>query len=182
MVITETWRGEEDPVVIGEYTPSGYNFLNFNRPGDKHGGIAILSKSSLKLSVSPIETDASTFEHACVTDPSKNLRLVAIYRPHPTQTNGFTLKKFLDEFNNFLGVISSLPGKPLLLGDLNIHVNKPHKCDVARYLASLAEHDMHQFVTKPTHKHGNTLDHIICRPADDPVVMFRHLDMARIII
>ena len=36
-VITETWQGEEEPVIIGECTPSGYSFFNFPRPGDKHG-------------------------------------------------------------------------------------------------------------------------------------------------
>ena len=79
MVITETWRGQDDRVVIGACTQPGYDFRNFNRPEDKHGGIAIISKCSLKLTVSSIDTDASTFEHACVTDPSKSLRLIAIY-------------------------------------------------------------------------------------------------------
>ena len=80
MIITESWLGDDDPVIIGECTPLGYSFLNFNRSGDKHGGIAIISKSSLNLSVSPIKTVKTTFEHACVT--FKTLRLlIIIYRP-----------------------------------------------------------------------------------------------------
>ena len=41
-VITETWLGEEEPLIIGECTPSGYFFFNFPRLGDKHGGIAFI--------------------------------------------------------------------------------------------------------------------------------------------
>ena len=60
-------------VVIGECTPAGYSMLNFPRIGDKHGGIAIIYKSNLKLSISPISHDINThttFEYACVTDIS----------------------------------------------------------------------------------------------------------------
>ena len=59
----------------------------------------------------------------------------------------------MEEFDDFLGVLSTLPGKPLLMGDINIHVNKPAKPDVSRYLSSLEEHDMKQYVNKPTHDH-----------------------------
>ena len=77
------------------------------------------------------------------------------------------MTRFLEEFDDFLSVINTLPGRPLLLGDLNIHVNKPSKYEVVHYLTSLAEHDIHQYVTEPTHKCGNTLDHVVCRPGDD---------------
>ena len=53
------------------------------------------------------------------------------------------------------------------MGDINIHVNKPSKPDVSRYLSSLEEHDMKQYVNKPTHRSGNILDHVIRRPEDN---------------
>ena len=56
LVITETWLAEDDPVTIP-------------RPGDdEHGGIAFISKSCLKLSISPTGVDTVTFEHASMTD------------------------------------------------------------------------------------------------------------------
>ncbi len=167
LVITETWLGEDDPVITGECTPSGYCFFNFPRPGDKHGGIAIISKANLNLSISHVCVDTVTFEHASMTDNSKTFHLPAIYRPPPSKVNGFTYNQFIEEFDDFLSVLSTLPGKPLIMGDINIHVNKPSKPDVARYLLSLAEHDMKQYSNKPTHKCGNILDHLICRPEDN---------------
>tara|TARA_B110000881_G_scaffold40031_1_gene32496 strand:+ start:158 stop:3112 length:2955 start_codon:yes stop_codon:yes gene_type:complete len=166
LVITETWLAEDDPVTIGECTPTGYSFFSFPRPGDEHGGIAFISKSCLKLSISPTGVDTVTFEHASMTDNSKSFHLTAIYRPPPSSVNGFTYTQFMDEFEDFLGVLTTLHGKPLLMGDINIHVNKPSKPDVARYLSLLAEHDFKQYANKPTHKKGNILDHIICRPED----------------
>jgi hypothetical protein len=166
LVITETWLAEEDPVIIGECTPSGYSFLNFSRPGDRHGGIAIISKSCIKVTLSPVGMDTISFEHASVTDSSKSFRLIAIYRPPPSVVNGFTHIQFNEELNDFLSALSTLPGKPIIMGDMNVHVNKPSKLDVSRYLGTLAEHDLKQYVNRPTHICGNILDHIICRPED----------------
>ena len=67
-VIVEAWTAEEDPVKIGECVPSGYSCFNFPRQSDKHGGIAIFSKSILKLSIAPTGIDTTTFEHASITD------------------------------------------------------------------------------------------------------------------
>ena len=62
LVITESWLGEEDPVIIGECTPSGYSLLNFARIGDKHGGIAIIYKSVLNLSISQPSPDTGKYK------------------------------------------------------------------------------------------------------------------------
>ena len=49
-------------------------------------------------------------------------------------------------------------------------INKPSKPDVSRYLASVNEHNFKQYVNGPTHKFGNTLDHVICHEDDDLLV------------
>ena len=173
LVITESWLAEEDPVVIGECTPSGYSLLNFPRIIDKHGGIAIICKSNLNLSISQISADAdkyTNFEHACVTDMSKSFHLVAIYRPPPSKENTFCTGTFLDEFDCFLNDISVLPGKPLIMGDLNLHADNPEKSEVARYMSLLFQHDLHQYVDRPTHKKGHILDHVVCRAEDNLLV------------
>jgi hypothetical protein len=170
LVITESWLGEDDPVVIGESTPSGYALFNCPRIGDKHGGLVFISKSNLKLSIQQVARNSNmytTFEYACVSDISKSFRLIAIYRPPPSTENGFTTATFLEEFDNFLCDISELPGKPLIVGDFNLHVDVPSKPEVSHYLASLSQHDFCQVVDRPTHKGGHILDHIICHPDDD---------------
>ena len=113
----------------------------------------------------------TTFEYVCVTDISKSYRLIAIYRPPPSAVNGFTTATFLEEFDNFLCDISDLPGKPLIVGDINLHADDPSKTEVSQYLALLSQHDFSQVVDRPTHKGGHTLDHaFICRQDDNLLV------------
>ena len=69
-----------------------------------------------------------------------------MYWPLPSKVNGFKYNQFMEEFDDFLGVLSTLPVKPLLMGDTNIHINKPSKPDVSRYLSPLEEHDTKQYV------------------------------------
>ena len=133
-------------------------------------GIIIFSKSILKLSIALIGVDTTTFKHASITDNTKSLRLIAIYRPPPSEENGFTHLQFHDEFEDFLSAVSDFPDKPIIMGDMNVQVNKPSKPDISRYLTSINEHNFKQYVSGPTHKFGNTLDHVICHPDDDLLV------------
>ena len=56
------------------------------------------------------------------------------------------------------------------LGDFNVHVNKPKRADVARYLSSLEGIGFHQHVVGPTHISGNTLDHVMSRTDENLVL------------
>ena len=87
--------------------------------------------------------------------------------PPPTHKNGFTITTFLEEFDSFLCDIADLSGKPIIVGDLNLHVDNPSKRKVSRYLALHSQHDLCQFVNRPTQKAGHVFDHVICRPDDD---------------
>ena len=124
-------------------------------------------EASVLLQISGDLNLYTTFEYVCVTDISKSYRLIAIYRPPPSEVNGFTKATFLEEFDNFLCDISDLPGKPLIVGDINLHADDPSKTEVSQYLALLSQHDFSQVVDRPTHKGGHTLDHIICRHDDN---------------
>ena len=84
---------KDDPVIIGELTPPLYSFLNIPRTQtDSCGGIGILYKSYLKLSVKQTDMKTITFEHAIVTDV---LRCVQ-YRTSPSTVNGFKTKDYLN--------------------------------------------------------------------------------------
>ena len=93
-----------------------------------------------------------------------------VYRPPPSGENKLTIPAFLSEFDDFLLYVNTLSGKVLMLGDYNVHVNKPEKPDVKRYLSSLDEVGLHQHVVGPTHRCGNTLDHVISRIEDNLVL------------
>ena len=63
--LTETWLSVDlDQVAIGELTPPGYNYINMPRKTDKHGGIGVLHRSTLKLQIYPSDFLAETFEHS----------------------------------------------------------------------------------------------------------------------
>ena len=49
----------------------------------------------------------------------------------------------------------------MILGDMNIQVNKPDEVTPHDYLQMIEALDLCQLVTFPTHKSGNTLDHVI---------------------
>ena len=62
----------------------------------------------------------------------------------------------------FIFVLST--GKPLILGDLNFHVDEPHKdLEAARLLELLNVHNLKQHVTVLTHRSKHTLDSVIYR-------------------
>ena len=175
MLITETWlTKEKDPVVIGELTLPGYNFINIPRPtNDDHGGIGILYRCSFKLQVIPFEFYSKTFEFVITSDRQREIYYVTVYRPPPSSENKLTTSQFLSDFDDFLLELNALSGKLILLGDFNMHVDTPNRADVRRFLSSIEEVGLHQHVIGPTHKHGHTLDLVMSRLDDNLVKDWR---------
>ncbi|XP_071482935.1 uncharacterized protein [Diadema antillarum] len=179
MFLTETWLHNVDPVVIDECTPAGYTFLNVVRGGnDPHGGIAVIYKTALILSIANINILSShdTFELAAVTNPSRSICYVVIYRPPPSSRNGFKTQEFLQEFEELVCELTTHSWKLLILGDFSMHVDTPSKPDVACFLEIIEETGLQQHVTTATHKLGHTLDLVIPRVDDSPVVDCRACD------
>ncbi|XP_053471713.1 uncharacterized protein LOC128602153 isoform X2 [Ictalurus furcatus] len=76
----------------------------------------------------------------------------------PNRRGGGTgqLGKFIDEFDTLLSTIPD-DGTPLLvLGDFNIHLDKPHAAD---FLALLPTFDLKQFTTPAPHKAEQPPEH-----------------------
>ena len=170
-VITETWLKEDDQVIIGECTPPGYTFLSSHRKTGSGGGISVISKCELKLSLKPAFT-FTTFEIVHVVSRSSSLHLFAIYRPPPSSANGFTLPDFMGEFDSLLTDLAVLPGSLLMLGDFNFHVDIPTRTDVQAFLGAASSAGLHQHVTGPTHIHGHTLDLDFSRIFDQTLYYF----------
>ena len=164
--VTETWLYEKSTAVIGEATPPGYVFLNFPR-GTRGGGIAVIYKQNLKLKHKTLyKTDS--FEHAVihVSNSSQALNVVVVYRPDPSGEN---TSAFMTEFEPFLGAVDLLCGRTLLLGDFNLHMNRPSKYEVKLFNEILITLEYRQLVNVPTHRLGNTLDLLIVKESDDLV-------------
>ncbi|XP_030838753.1 uncharacterized protein LOC762884 isoform X3 [Strongylocentrotus purpuratus] len=129
------------------------------------GGIAVLFKSELNLTTKPV-SNVTTFESVHVISRTSTLHIVVIYRPPPSTANGLTVPDFLNEFESFLTDLSVLPGKLLVLGDFNFHVDLPAKPDVSAFLQATSSASLHQHVIGPTHSHGHTLDLVFTRETE----------------
>lgn len=165
MIIVESWLdSESDSVIIGFCTPPGYSFLNIPRDSvNRGGGIAVVFKTPMKLIIKQIISVYTTFEYAHITNNSHSINFVVVYRPPPSTENGLTNSMFLDEFEQFATEISLLPGKLILLGDFNVHWEKPAKSDVIRFSNATNSSRFVQHVSGPTHKDGHTLDLVFTR-------------------
>ena len=164
LFITETWlRGDtsDGPIAV-ELTPPGYEFLNFPRIGRNGGGIAVVHKSAtcVKSACPKTFTSFEWTENTVETKSGKEI-FVTIYRPPPSSANRQNFTCFIRDFSELLDsyVLNATP--VLFLGDLNIHVNKPLDHEVNQFLELLKTHNLTQLVQQPTHRSGNTLDHVI---------------------
>ena len=137
--------------------------LNIPRPTGTRGGCsAALFKTQFQLRVRTNPCNTTYFESTCITDSVGRLNLVVIYRPPQSPANGFKISDFLTEFDSYMDEIVLLPGKLLLVGDFNVHWNKPEKLDVKEYANTLSSANLQQHIDTATHVSGNILDHVIC--------------------
>ena len=135
LFLTETWLTDSDNVIIGELCPPHYSFINIPRGDgtDKHGGIGVLYRSHLKLQIVPSDFNSVTFEYAIISNTQRKTYFVPVYRPPPSRVNGLKTSQFMTEFDSFLEYVSSFACGAILLGDFNIHVNKPHKSETRQF-------------------------------------------------
>ena len=71
---------------------------------------------------------------------------------------------FLDQFPEFLDSCNSLPGQICILGDFNIHYDRPHDPVTANTLDILNMYNLQQTVVQSAHRQGHVLDWVIVRP------------------
>ena len=169
LALTETWLTVNDESDITEsLTPEGFTFThtprNSKNPG---GGVGLLIKSQFKTK--PIKsTTFKSFEllEIILKLEDKSIRICNIYRPPPSQKNGFTFNGFIDEFSEYLADLSTLHESVLIVGDFNIHIEDKSNADTAKYLDLLATFNFTQIVNKNTHIKGHCIDHVIIRQND----------------
>jgi exonuclease III len=124
LVLTETFIKADAPdAVKKDVAPVGYNIVHAHRTtltkgGRKKrgGGLAVIYRDGLKVSVLPTTSRLSTFEavQVGITAGNKRVNLAGIYRPPPTAT-----ASFFEEFADFCDVLESLPGSLIIVGDFN---------------------------------------------------------------
>ena len=89
------------------------------------------------------------------------LRLCCIYRSSTSKRSNIT--DFCKEFEEYLNHLAHLPGKLIITGDFNVHVENPQDSDARKFVTILSNYDLHQHVTSATHISGGFLDLVLTR-------------------
>ena len=165
MLLTETWLSDEDETIIKEITPPGYVYFNAPRQGGRGGGVGAICKSQLRQV--PLSKAYDTLECCIITNKCRSMNFIVVYRPRPSRQNGLKTSEFLVDLDDFIDELEHLPGKLLLLGDLNVHFDCPTRSDIIHIKHSLQSTGLRQYVTKATHKQGHILDVVIAREDDN---------------
>jgi len=98
------------------------------------------------------------------------IRLIIIYRPPPSCSNGLTSELFFTEFRTFLEEINNEPGHLLITGDFNFHTETSSNPNSKKLLELINIFNLKQHVQQPTHMDNHTLDLIITRNDDGNIV------------
>ena len=173
LVVTETWLQSEidNGFIICELCPTGYSFHHVSRSGAaRGGGVGLLFRFSFNIKPQSCRKFIS-FEYIelLLTTVGKTLRIVIVYCPPPSTTNGLTPIFFFDEFSTLLEQYVTFPGSLLIVGDFNFHVDTCDSEYVTAFLQLLDVFDLNQHTNGSSHKDGHTLDLVITRSDDDIV-------------
>lgn len=162
--VTETWLRKADTAKFAEMKDLGYAIHNQPRAG-RGGGVAILFKNCLKLTPQNSKR-YKTFESIESTYKSSTgdiVRIATIYRSGTSTSLSANIPLFLDEFECFLTSLLDKPGKPLIMGDFNVHVEDLSDSTARRFIHVLKSNGWQQHVASATHRDGGTLDLVITR-------------------
>ena len=164
----ETWIKPGDDAKINEMCPKNFVFHGEAR-GARGGGVGLVINDIIPVKQDNQLGRYNTFEyHSVILHlQAKRVKLVTIYRPPCTPNTSMT--DFLLEFEELLSEVTMFPDSILLVGDFNIHCNKPDLHDVRQFNDILDSFDLHQHVQEATHKFGNTLD-LVISPSEDDII------------
>ena len=163
-LVQETFLRQSDEAKLAEIKDTGWMVLSDPRKHRRGGGIAILYKPSLMVKLNSKVAKYKTFQvmETVIIGSTDELRLVNIYRPPYTKKARFTEAHFLEEFELYLDDVLGKSGRMIMVGDFNIHVERPTDCYPKKFLEILSQHDLFQCVPiTPTHDEGGTLDLVI---------------------
>ena len=128
------------------------------------GGIAIVYRQDIPLQHNRKIEKFNTFEvmEATLNDGHQLWRFVNIYRAPYSKKHRFTILHFLEEFDQYLSLLRSKNGTPIIVGDFNIHVEKEDDINTIHFQNLLSEFQLEQCVPHfATHNEGGTLDLVV---------------------
>lgn len=159
MCVTETRHQPDMFSSLNESCPPGYSYLQKTSSTGRGGGLSVIHRKDLELSLQPLP-ELSSFE--CLAfkckSPSPVLFLL-IYRPPKPNSS------FIPEVSNLLTTFCTSSTDVIILGDMNIQVDNPSCRLSAEFLQLLDCFNLKQLVDVPTHTKRHTLDLVITNSA-----------------
>ncbi|KAJ1200296.1 hypothetical protein NDU88_004120 [Pleurodeles waltl] len=136
--------------------PDGYKISRRERTNQVGGGIAIVFKDSINVTISTEDTPlaAEHLQFQIHTDPRTTLRGTLIYRPPGPRA------LFSDSITDLISPHALASPDYILLGDLNVHLEQNNDPNTTALLDNLTNLGLKQLVITPTHIAGHTLDPI----------------------
>ena len=157
LVITESWLKMSDPeyaLKVKELCPDGYSYISEPRPKKLGGGISLVFKSSLDLSVVKPGRKPKYFECLSVVVDSAFL-IVSVYRTPPKNLR----RQFLAEFDDFLSQLMTKYTAIIVCGDVNLHFEDPSDLFAKQFLTLSHDYGFNDHVVgTATHARGGSLD------------------------
>ena len=175
-IVTESWANDQKCTLIdADLTSSlaGFSIKHVPRKRRKGGGIAIISRTNLKITSNKCFV-YNSFElmDINIKTGSELIHLLVIYRPPYSTAHKFTVNQFLSEFRTLLESVILSPGHLIIAGDLNIHVDNSDDTDAVNFLDLISSLGLQQHVVGPTHVKGHTLDLVLTRINDPCLANF----------
>ncbi|XP_071959538.1 uncharacterized protein [Antedon mediterranea] len=170
--ITESWLTNDDrsnrAIADIKNTLPDFELLHRSRNHSTGGGVCVILRKGF-LATANSGPIFKSFEYIdiTITAKSSSCRLYIIYRPPYSRNNKITTKMFFSDFSTLLELINNVPGRVLLAGDFNLHMDDVQNSDAITMKNLLSISGFTQHVTGPTHKSGHTLDLLICRDTDE---------------
>ena len=161
LCITETWQKEiGDEPIMNQMKPLGYELKTFPRKYRTGGGIAFLYKSTITVTVGTCQQEHTSFEAAGlnINLGSKTCLLVCIYRPERIQKKKIPVATFINDFTAFAADLRQRNEMVIMTGDFNFHMDVLSNPEAEKLRTCLGDLDLIQYVDKPTHIGGHTLD------------------------
>ena len=119
--MTEIWIRDDDTFTETQICQPGYKAVSIPHPGRTGGGIAFIYHDSLQVKR---DTTYSFQTMECtnfnLSFQGKPLHLTIIYRPP-----GRNINTFASELMDFIEANINNKCIPIIIGDLNIHMNNP---------------------------------------------------------
>ena len=114
------------------------------RSRGRGGGVGLLFKRTLSVKVTPVKVTSFECMDACITSGKETLRLIVVYKLHPKK--GITNTLFFEECADVVSKQMPLPGQLVILGDFNLHWNKPSDDATVRFKDILDSFDLIQAI------------------------------------